>query len=454
MCKKSQQLNNNRYQKISNKLKRAEEKAKRIMQLPYLVLWLITFPMTRVQCFLQPTVRTYSRNGRSNQLYHLKKHNIRRFAPLSSSLKPLEQTSEASIFIDRTVCEYSQVELPNGTNMEVISSSRSQSSSQSNQPFWSPLSFFDKDKNTNESKNKATKGKKPTLVFIHGSFHSAWCWAVHYMPYFSSKGYDCKAISLRGTQGTFAGEGVTKVPIMNHVDDIKSYLSILEKENNLSSSTSNSDKPVLITHSFGGLAVMKYLETHLDEEISGAALFCSVPPSGNGKMTMRFLFSSLKNSWKITKGFAMKSVIVDQSLLSELFFSYPGNPTGGFSEKQLRDVQVRFEKDTKATIDLGDLASKLPSKETRKDDGNAMFLQTIEKKLPFLVCHAKHDFIVDWEGSIETARYFGLMGDESEREGVEGITVVDSPHDIMLGPNWRNGANALLDWLETKVANV
>lgn len=38
----------------------------------------------------------------------------------------------------------------------------------------------------------------PPLVFIHGSFHAAWCWAQHWLPFFSSNGYDCYALSLLG----------------------------------------------------------------------------------------------------------------------------------------------------------------------------------------------------------------------------------------------------------------
>ena len=51
---------------------------------------------------------------------------------------------------------------------------------------------------------RRNNGKSP-LVFIHGSFHAAWCWTEQYFPYFASRGYPCIAISLRGTSGTFAG---------------------------------------------------------------------------------------------------------------------------------------------------------------------------------------------------------------------------------------------------------
>lgn len=36
----------------------------------------------------------------------------------------------------------------------------------------------------------------PPLVFVHGSFHAAWCWAEHWFPFFSRHGFDCYALSL------------------------------------------------------------------------------------------------------------------------------------------------------------------------------------------------------------------------------------------------------------------
>lgn len=46
------------------------------------------------------------------------------------------------------------------------------------------------------------KQEKPVLAFLHGSFHSAWCWSEKYMPFFADKGYECVAFSLQGTGGT------------------------------------------------------------------------------------------------------------------------------------------------------------------------------------------------------------------------------------------------------------
>ena len=51
-----------------------------------------------------------------------------------------------------------------------------------------------------------------------------------------------------------------------------------------------------------------------------------------------------------------------------------------------------------------------------------------------LAVAASNDFIVEGEGSRETARYLGV-GDP---------VVVELPHDVMLGDSRENGAEALL----------
>lgn len=45
--------------------------------------------------------------------------------------------------------------------------------------------------------------ERSPVVFVHGSFHAAWCWAVHWLPFFAGSGHDCYAVSLLG-QVTFS----------------------------------------------------------------------------------------------------------------------------------------------------------------------------------------------------------------------------------------------------------
>ena len=276
------------------------------------------------------------------------------------------------------------------------------------------------------------------------------------MPYFASFGYPCYAISLRGTGGTFAGEGVKKVRIEQHVQDITDFINyVQESESQLNANVDSDPKPVLIAHSFGGLAIMKYLESHLlpsqDSDdvssvnlpISGVVSMCSVPPSGNGKMTMRFLKRSLKDSWKITAGLAMKKCINDEKLCRELFFDEGcDEDVEGISSDDLKRIQGYFERDTVATIDLMDLAKQLPSIHT-DENGKATFLENdiaSPNFVPALVIGARDDFIVDEEGVVEVAKYYG----------VEEF-MVESSHDVMLDKRWKNAANKILSFLDGEI---
>lgn len=50
---------------------------------------------------------------------------------------------------------------------------------------------------------------RPPLVFIHGSYHAAWCWAEQFLPYFAAAGYNCYALSLRAQGGSDMIKGAT-----------------------------------------------------------------------------------------------------------------------------------------------------------------------------------------------------------------------------------------------------
>lgn len=62
---------------------------------------------------------------------------------------------------------------------------------------------------------RSSTGPRPPLLFVHGSYHSSWCWAEHFLPYFSSLGYAVYAVSLRGTgpTGTPAPLSSTSSPL-------------------------------------------------------------------------------------------------------------------------------------------------------------------------------------------------------------------------------------------------
>jgi pimeloyl-ACP methyl ester carboxylesterase len=325
------------------------------------------------------------------------------------------------------------------------------------------------------------QNKNPNIVlFLHGSFHAAWCWAEHYMPYFSQAGFIAIAPSWRGTGGTPCIVPEKNIPIDEHVDDLHHVLqclpdvvqSHLSKDGAKSLRISNLMPIHVICHSFGGIVLMKYLEQYYDTAEGSPSAFrsiatmCSVPPSGNWRMTMRYLRRSLRDSWKITRGFAMKQCCTDATLCRRLFFTVKNDATttstslNGISDEELKRYQSNFFRDSRIVINLFDLAKKLPSQQTTPQ-GEALFVaQQPSAFPPCLVVGAQHDFLVDLEGLYETAQYFGCYDDGDNRgrlfqnrtirndERAPKVVLVDAPHDVMLGATWINGAELLLQWLQ------
>ena len=167
--------------------------------------------------------------------------------------------------------------------------------------------------------------------------------------------------------------------IASHVADLDAFLRGLSDASDGDGTDANNsytlgfklgENPqiILLGHSFGGLTIMKWLEHYNEEKdtendnvkLKGVALLCSVPPSGNGKMTMRFLRRSFRQSWIITAGFVLKKAITDKTIARDLFFGGVENDNG-VSDEDIERYQSCFKRDTVATIDLSDLAKKLPS---------------------------------------------------------------------------------------------
>lgn len=263
---------------------------------------------------------------------------------------------------------------------------------------------------------------KSPLVFVHGSYHAAWCWSVHWLPYFSSLGYDCYAVSL-------LGQGASDPPldpgpagtIQSHARDIAHFISQRCQR-----------PPVLIGHSFGGLIVQYYLSQVGTERTSsygepypplgGAVLVCSVPPTGNTAVVKRFLMSKPIASIKVTLSLAAKMFATSVSLCRETFFS------PSMTEEDVVRYQTLMKESSKVPLfDLRNLNSSLPVPPPMK---NAP---------PVLVVGAENDFILDKQGIEETASFLG-----TEEVIVSGIA-----HDVMLDVGWRHAADVLKSWMLT-----
>mgnify|MGYP006283274651 CR=1 FL=1 len=91
----------------------------------------------------------------------------------------------------------------------------------------------------------SSSSSKPPLLFVHGSYHAAWCWEEKFFPYFAALGYECYAVSLRAQGGSDRVEGAVAGTLDTHARDLAGLIKSLPKA------------PVVVSHSFGGLIMQK-----------------------------------------------------------------------------------------------------------------------------------------------------------------------------------------------------
>lgn len=288
----------------------------------------------------------------------------------------------------------------------------------------------------------------PPLIFLHGSFHGAWCWEENFFPYFAELGYPLIALNFRGAGENDETPTNRKVTIQEHCDDLQCFLGQV-----LSILGYATPLPILVGHSFVGVTVMKYLEG-LEQKpmecFSALIIMNSLPPSGMGKVSKRMMWRSIGDTWRMVQGMAMKKFVTDPSLCRDLFFGgkpvpqeqapnktrSDGSPSSlfGVSDEDIVRYQLNFARDTKVSTDTKNLS--WPSMKVDQK-GQAPFVDDLP---PCFVMGGKEDFMVDMEGCIETANYFGLLE--------KGPLMIDFPHDMMLVPQWKTAADEVQKWIE------
>ncbi|MDH3228922.1 MAG: lysophospholipase [Alphaproteobacteria bacterium] len=108
-------------------------------------------------------------------------------------------------------------------------------------------------------------GERPPLLFIHGGFVAAWCWAENFFDWFAAHGWDCHAPSLRGHGASEGAAELHDFGIDDYVADVVQVATGLDRP------------PVLIGHSMGGFVAQRYLERH---PAMAAVLMAPVPATG------------------------------------------------------------------------------------------------------------------------------------------------------------------------------
>lgn len=244
---------------------------------------------------------------------------------------------------------------------------------------------------------------RPTpILFVHGAWHGAWCWAEHFLPYFAAHGYTAHALSLRGHGASAGRERLRWTSVADYVNDVAQVASQLPTP------------PILVGHSMGGLIVQKYLERH---PATAAILLAPVPVHGVIKTVVRIITRHPLLFLKANLTLSLYPIISTPALTREAFFStdLPAEPLDRYFAR-MQDESYR------AFLDM--LILNLPSPRRVKVQ-------------PFIL-GAANDTIFSRDEIEATARAY-----RTQAECFPGMA-----HDMMLEAGWQSVADRILAWLK------
>jgi pimeloyl-ACP methyl ester carboxylesterase len=253
---------------------------------------------------------------------------------------------------------------------------------------------------------EAASNRHPTpLLFVHGMFHGAWCWDVHFLEYFSRHGYDAFAVNLRGHGKSEGRDKLRWARVADFVDDVAAATRQLARP------------AVVIGHSLGGFVVQKYLEQH---DAPGGVLLSSPPPSGMLRTALRIARRRPLEFARCNLTFSLAPVIATPQLAREAFYS------ADFPDDELRAYWKRMQDESYVAF-LDMLALDLPNPE--------------KVKAPVLVLGAARDNMLDASEIEATARAY-----HTRAQIVPGVA-----HNSMLELQWERVAERIVAWLDERV---
>jgi pimeloyl-ACP methyl ester carboxylesterase len=239
----------------------------------------------------------------------------------------------------------------------------------------------------------------PPLLFVHGGFHGAWCWADHFMPWFADHGYDCHAVSYRGHGQSPRSAGDAEWRLRDYVEDVRWAANQLNSP------------PVLVGHSLGGSIVQKLVGR---EKFPAMVLLAPSPIGGSNRSALRML-------WKHPGSMFKAAIRRDMQAALPAFLSF--FLSDGISEQERQRIAARCTGVTsfKAAADAFYLDCPCPAPVAS----------------PVLVVSGERDWSIPRYKNEKLARAYG--GDH---------IVVPTAHDIMCDIGWNSAAQQVADWLE------
>lgn len=244
-----------------------------------------------------------------------------------------------------------------------------------------------------------TVSSLPPLLFIHGGFHGAWCWADNFMPWFAERGYDCYAISYREHGGSPRSDQSQQWRLADYVDDVKWAADQLPR------------RPILVGHSLGGTIAQKLSASG---NYPAMALLAPSPIGGSNRAALR------------------------------MFATHPRAMTRAFIKRDLTYALPAFL----GFFTFGDLPDQERTSLAKRCDGKTSFRAAVDAmmldcpkpqplNIPVVVLSGTRDWSIPQYKNERLARAY--QGDH---------IVVPAAHDMMCDTQWEAAARSLLAWFE------
>lgn len=243
------------------------------------------------------------------------------------------------------------------------------------------------------------------ILFVHGMWHSAWCWAEKFMPYFAQCGYETHALSLRGHGSSEGNERLRWTSLSEYVDDVAQVVRQMESP------------PILVGHSMGGMILQKYLEIH---EAPAAILLASAPPKGVLSTSLRIARRYPIPFLKANLLLSLYPVIDSIDRYKEFFYS------GNISDEELKSYFSRLQDESfRAYVDMMFLNLPKPDR----------------IKTRILVLGAEQDSVITPGEIKQTAVEYNA----------KEYIFPEMAHNMMLEPDWQSVADYIMRWINVEL---
>lgn len=245
--------------------------------------------------------------------------------------------------------------------------------------------------------------RRAPLLFVHGAYVGAWCWAEHFLDWFAARGFSAHAVSLRGHGRSAGRERLDEFGLAEYAADVARAAAALPAP------------PVLVGHSMGALVVQKYLEKG---SAAAAVLACPVPVYG--LLPSSFSLALLRPQLFAGLHAVASGGRAPPEALAEALFA------GAVDAERLQRCYRRMQRESRrALLDMSGWGLPLPWRNGRP---------------PTLVLGAGEDALI---GSAEVRGTAAVLGAEYLELDALG-------HAIMLDQRWESAAQAILGWLEAR----